>query len=174
MLPRVSSRRSTADLGPSRIEIRQKGGATRSGHAGVGVTGGISTFAAAVPFGSRPQLDNRARWQRQWCPPSDRPGTLPCLPIVGDPGEPSAQLDGSGKLATPVESSADRRSLVLRHGKHLLSMEMQVADGKLIIGGQPHRCNRARAVSQRANQDYRRGSFLIVCERRPAQSASSA
>jgi hypothetical protein len=72
---------------------------------------------------------------------------LPCLPIVGDPREPSAQLDRSGKLATTVERSADRCSLFLGHGKHLPSMEILAANGKLIIGGHSHRCDRARAVS---------------------------
>jgi hypothetical protein len=50
-------------------------------------------------------------------------------------------------------------------------MEMQAADGKLIIGGQSHRCKCAHAVLRRAGHDRRRGLFTIVCERMPAQSA---
>jgi hypothetical protein len=34
-----------------------------------------------------------------------------------------------------VERRADRRNLFLGHGKHLPSMEMPAAKGKLIIGG---------------------------------------
>ena len=124
------------------------------------------------------QLDNRARRQPQRCPPRDRPGTLPCLPIVGDPGEPSAQLDRSGKLATLVESGADRRQLFLGHSKHPPSMEMLAANGKLIFGGQPDRCTRFSSPCTSFVTVARSRApilvFTIVCERRPAQSASES
>ena len=62
------------------------------------------------------------------------------MPI--DPREPSAQLDGSGKLAAMVERSANRCRLFLGHCEHLLGVEILATKGKLIIGSEPHRCNR--------------------------------
>jgi hypothetical protein len=55
---------------------------------------------------------------------------LPCLPIFGDPREPSAQLNGGRKLAITLERSADRRRLFLGHSKHQPSMEFLAANGK--------------------------------------------
>jgi hypothetical protein len=49
---------------------------------------------------------------------------LPRLPIIGDPRESPTQLDGSRKLATTIECSADRWSFFLRDDKHSSSMEM--------------------------------------------------
>jgi len=55
---------------------------------------------------------------------------LPCLPIVGDPREPSAQLNGGRKLAITLERSANRCRLFLGHSKHQPSMEFLAANGK--------------------------------------------
>ena len=120
MRPSAPGRKSTADPDLWHAKPHRKGGATQSGQASAGSP--ARTRASAFPAAALPQptrLDRQARWQPQRCPPRDRPGTLPCLPIVGDPGEPSAQLNGSRKLAITVECSADRRRVFLGHSKHL-------------------------------------------------------
>ncbi len=140
MRPRAPGRKSTAAPGPLACQTppEGRGHAIRPSQCRVAGARGLSAFpAAALPQPTK--LDRRTRRQPQRCPRRDRPSTLPCLPIVGDPWEPSPQLNGSRKLAITVERSADRRHLFLGHSKHLRSMEVLAANGKLIIGGQPHR-----------------------------------
>ena len=60
--------------------------------------------------------------QRQRLPAGDGPGALPRLRVVGDAGEPPAQLDRSRELAALLVDGADRSGIRLGDDEHRWSM----------------------------------------------------
>ena len=74
----------------------------------------------AVSAGAQPRHWAGLFWP--WHPPCDGPGTGPRLRVVGDPWEPSAQLDSSRQLSLLIKHGTDRGSICFGHSEHSASM----------------------------------------------------
>jgi hypothetical protein len=62
------------------------------------------------------------------------PGALPCLRVVGDAGEPPAQLDRGRELATLLVDGADRSGIRLGDDEHRWSMGTHCVAGNVLTG----------------------------------------
>jgi hypothetical protein len=85
---------------------------------------------AGLAFLVRTQPCHRAwlDWQRR--PPGDAPSTFPRLGVVGNPREPSAQLDSSRQLSFLSEDSANCGGIGFGDNEHPDSMLARITVGK--------------------------------------------
>ena len=84
------------------------------------VTSAVYTVS---PINATPRSSYRLRRRHDdRLPPDDGPGARPGPCVVGNAGEPAAQLDGSRQLASPIEGGPDGGSVGFRDNEHLLSM----------------------------------------------------
>jgi hypothetical protein len=91
-------------------------------HAGAGLAPKRPTVTATQPTpcpqlplaGTQPR--HGAHWQRR--PPSDGPGALRRLPVVGNAREQAPQLDGGRQLAVLIEDGADRGGIGFGDDEH--------------------------------------------------------
>ena len=79
---------------------------------------------------SQPHRPHWARLDRQRRPPGDAPSAFPRLGVVGNPREPSAQLDGSRQLSFLSEDSANCGSVGFGDNEHPDSMLARTTVGK--------------------------------------------
>jgi hypothetical protein len=67
-----------------------------------------------------------------WHPPCDGPGAGPRLRVVGDPWEPSAQLDSSRQLSLLIKHGTDRGGISLGNDEHPNSMTVRTVADKRV------------------------------------------
>jgi hypothetical protein len=91
-----------------------------------------------VTLASSPHL-RTPRCQADGLPAGDDADALPGLPVVGDAGEPPAQLDRGRELAALLEHGADRSSIRLGDDEHRWSMGTCPGGGQPLLIGRPQR-----------------------------------
>jgi hypothetical protein len=97
------------------------------------LTGGKSRptkATLAVSAGAQPR--HRAGLLWPWHPPCDGPGTGPRLRVVGDPWEPSAQLDSSRQLSLLIKNGTDCGGISLGNDEHPNSMAVRTTPDKFV------------------------------------------